>query len=331
MKILITGAGGFIGSHITEKLVKEGHDVKAMVEYNSLNSWGWLEQCDPDIKGHFEVFMGDIRYSDSVEKAVNKTKVIIHLAALIGIPYSYISPQSYIDTNVKGTHNLLQSAINNDIDKFIHTSTSEVYGTAKKIPINENSALDGQSPYAASKISADQLVNSYYKSFQLPTLTIRPFNTYGPRQSNRAILPTLITQFLSNKKNIKIGNLNPTRDFNYIDDTVDGFLKALKVSKNFGETINIGSGDEISIKNLIKVIEEIFKKKMKIDYDKKRFRPTKSEVPRLCADNLKAKKLLNWKPKYKGKEGFKKGLKKTIAWFSEKKNLDFYKTNIYNF
>mgnify|MGYP001457957743 CR=1 FL=1 len=230
-----------------------------------------------------------------------------------------------------GTFNILESSKNNKIKKVIITSTSEVYGSAQKLPMDENHPFSAQSPYAASKISADQLVNSYHKSFQLPTLTIRPFNTYGPRQSNRAILPTLITQFLFNKKNLKIGNLNPTRDFNYIDDTVEAFSKALKVSKKFGETINIGSGDEISIKNSIKVIEEIFKKKMEINYDKKRFRPKKSEVPRLCADNLKAKKILNWKPKYKGKEGFRKGLKKTITWFSDKKNLDFYKTNIYNF
>ena len=328
-KILITGADGFIGSHLTEALVRAGHEVKAFVLYNSFNSWGWLDQCT-EIEGQFEIFSGDIRDPHGVKAAVNNVDCIMHLAALIAIPYSYHSPDTYVDTNIKGTLNLLQAARENGIKSFIHTSTSEVYGTAQFVPITEEHPLQGQSPYSASKIAADQLAYSYFSSFNLPVKIIRPFNTYGPRQSLRAVIPTIITQIASGKESIKLGAVSPTRDFNYVKDTVEGFIAGMESSKGFGDVTNLGSNFEISIDDTVSLIQEIMGKEIEIITDEKRLRPDKSEVERLWADNSKAKKLFNWEPKYNGREGFRKGLTDTIDWFQDSNNLKEYKTNIYN-
>ncbi len=331
MKILVTGADGFIGSHLVEKLSKLNFDVKAMTLYNSFNNWGHLEYLDSKVLKEIEIFQCDIRDPLRVAQAVKNCGVIIHLAALVAIPFSYVSPQSYIDTNVLGTLNLLNSCIkNNKIKKFIHTSTSEVYGTAQQIPINENHILNAQSPYAASKVAADQLVNSFYHSYNIPSVILRPFNTFGPRQSARAIIPTIITQILSKKKYINLGQTKSTRDFNYIDDTINGFIAAINNNKIIGETINLGSGYELSIKEIFDIICEIKNIKPKINNTSERERPHTSEVMRLIADNNKAKKLLKIKYKLSGRSGIKKGLEKTISWFSKTKNLKQYKSNIYN-
>ena len=325
--ILVTGAEGFIGSHLVEKLVKGNCNVRAMVLYNSFNNWGWLDTLDNDIKNNIEVLSGDIRDSKSTDKACKNIDYIFHLASLIAIPYSYQSPHSYMNTNASGTLNMLESSLKNNITKFIHTSTSEVYGSVKSFPITESSQVISKSPYSATKIAADQIAHSYYSTFNLPVGIIRPFNTYGPRQSNRAIIPTIITQILCNKE-IRLGSLYPTRDFTYIDDTINGFIKFAHNSKSIGEIINIGSGYEISIKDLISILFKITGKKIEISTDKERIRPKKGEVDRLKAGNKKAAKILNWEPKYSGKIGLERGLKKTIDWFKD--NLDKYKTDIYN-
>ena len=330
MKILITGADGFIGSHLTEALVSEGHDVKAFVLYNSFNSWGWLDKCADDIKGKFEVFSGDVRDTNGVREAVKGCDAVIHLAALIAIPYSYHSPETYIDTNIKGTLNILQAAREFNIHRLIHTSTSEVYGTAKFVPITEEHPLQGQSPYSASKIGADQLANSFFTSFDLPVVTVRPFNTYGPRQSARAVIPTIITQIANGKNEIKLGAISPTRDFNYIKDTVDGFIAALNSKNGLGEVINLGSNYEVSIGETAEIIAEVMNAEIKIINDKQRLRPKESEVERLWADNSKAKDLFGWEPKYGNREGLSKGLRETAKWFLDSKNLDMYKSDIYN-
>ena len=330
MKILVTGADGFIGSHLCEKLVKQGHDVKAFVYYNSFNSYGWIDFVDKKIKDKLKIFSGDIRDENLVRKAAKGSEIIIHLAALIGIPYSYNSPKSYIETNVQGTLNILQSAKDYGIKKVIHTSTSEVYGTAKYIPIDENHPLDGQSPYSASKIAADHLAISFYKSFDTPVSIIRPFNTYGPRQSARAIIPTIILQMINGNKKINLGSVKTTRDFSFIDDTVDAYMAAIKATNVNGEVINLGSGHETSIVDLVKIINTIMKKNCKIITDKKRVRPEKSEVERLLSSNSKAFKKLRWKPKYIGRTGLIKGLTKTIEWFTKKENFSRYKSDIYN-
>jgi len=330
MKILITGADGFIGSHLTEALVRAGHDVKAFVLYNSFNSWGWLDRCADDIKDKFEVFSGDIRDTNGVREAVKGCDAVIHLAALIAIPYSYHSPETYIDTNVKGTLNILQAAREFNIRRLIHTSTSEVYGTAKFVPITEDHPLQGQSPYSASKIGADQLAYSFFTSFELPVVTVRPFNTYGPRQSSRAVIPTIITQIANGKKEIKLGAISPTRDFNYIKDTVDGFIATLDSKHGLGEVINLGSNYEVSIGETAEIIAEVMNAEIKIINDKQRLRPKESEVERLWADNSKAKELFGWEPKYANKEGLLKGLGETAKWFLDSKNLDMYKSDIYN-
>ena len=330
MKILITGADGFIGSHLTEALVREGHDVKAFVLYNSFNSWGWLDKCADDIKGKFEVFSGDIRDTNGVREAVKCCDAVIHLAALIAIPYSYHSPETYIDTNIKGTLNILQAAREFNIHRLIHTSTSEVYGTAKFVPITEEHPLQGQSPYSASKIGADQLANSFFTSFDLPVVTVRPFNTYGPRQSARAVIPTIITQIANGKNEIKLGAISPTRDFNYIKDTVDGFIAALNSKNGLGEVINLGSNYEVSIGETAEIIAEVMNAEIKIINDKQRLRPKESEVERLWADNSKAKDLFGWEPRYGNREGLSKGLRETAKWFLDSKNLDMYKSDIYN-
>lgn len=328
--ILVTGADGFIGSHLTEALVREGYNVRAFVQYNSFNSWGWLDDCAEDVKGKFEVFAGDVRDAHGVLTAMIGCDAVLHLAALIAIPYSYHSPDTYIDTNVKGTLNVVQAAKRLNLKKVIHTSTSEVYGTAKFVPMTEEHPLQGQSPYSASKIGADQIAMSFYKSFNTPVSIIRPFNTYGPRQSVRAVIPTIITQIASGKKQIKLGSLSPTRDFNYIKDTVTGFIKALDTEKAIGEVINIGSNYEISIGDTAKAIAEIMNSDIEIITDEQRVRPEKSEVERLYSSNKKAKALLNWEPEYVGFEGFKAGISETVKWFLQPQNLLRYKIEIYN-
>lgn len=321
-KVLVTGSTGFIGSHLTERLIELGYNVKAFVKYNFKNDWGWLEYSD--VKNEIEIYPGDIRDYDAVFDAMRDIDIVYHLAALIGIPYSYISPLAYIKTNVEGTYNVLQAARQREVKKVIITSTSETYGTAQYVPIDEKHPLVGQSPYSASKIAADQLAISYYRSFDLPVAIARPFNTYGPRQSARAIIPTIITQVLSGKKKIKLGNLSPTRDFNYVKDIVNGFVKIAVTDKTIGEVVNIGSNYEISIGELVNLIVKLTGKDVEITIDKERIRPDKSEVDRLWCDNTKINKLTNWSPEYTLEEG----LKETITWFND--NLQFYKPEIYN-
>jgi len=329
-KILITGADGFIGSHLTEKLVKKGCKVKAFVLYNSFNSWGWLDNIPEDIKKQIEIFSGDVRDPFGVAEAAKNCDVIFHLAALIAIPYSYHSPATYIDTNIKGTLNILQAARTHGIEKIIHTSTSEVYGTAQFVPITEEHPLQGQSPYSASKIGADQLAWSFFTSFDTPVATIRPFNTYGPRQSLRAVIPTLITQIATGNKKIKLGAISPTRDFNFVDDITEAFIKIVESDNTIGKTLNAGSNYEISIKDTAKMIAALMDKKIEIISEKERLRPEKSEVNRLWAENSKIKKLTYWKPEYSGIEGFKKGLECCIKWYSDPDNLSMFKSDIYN-
>ena len=329
-KIFLTGAEGFIGSHLAEKLIKKGHDLTCLILYNSFNSWGWLDHADNKIKKEIRVITGDIRDEFLIKNQLKKNvDVVINLAALIGIPYSYRAPKSYFDTNAMGLLNILNSALNSNIKKIIHTSTSEVYGSPKYIPIDEKHLVSAQSPYAASKVAADQIALSYNKSFNSPVTILRPFNTFGPRQSLRAIIPTIITQIL-NKKVLKLGSLYPTRDLTYIDDTTDAFLCALNKKKDIGEIINIGSGFEISIKELVRKISKIIGYRIDIEKDFKRVRPKKSEVDRLFANNKKAKKILNWSPKLSNKSDFENSLKKTIEWFTNEENINQYKINIFN-
>jgi dTDP-glucose 4,6-dehydratase len=329
-KILVTGADGFVGSHLTEALVRAGYNVKAFVCYNSFNSWGWLDHSAEDIKGKFEVFSGDIRDPHGVKEAMKGCNSVLHLAALIAIPYSYYSPDTYVDTNIKGTLNVLQAARDLKLNRVIHTSTSEVYGTAQFLPITETHPLQAQSPYSASKISADQLAFSFYSSFDTPVVIVRPFNTYGPRQSARAVIPTIITQIANGKKKIKLGSIHPTRDFNYIKDIVAGFISALNSDNGCGEVVNFGSNFEISIGDTANLIAEIMSVNIDIVTEQNRLRPANSEVERLCADNTKAGKLFGLSPQYSHRKGFKKGLEETIKWFSDPKNLGLYKSNIYN-
>ena len=288
-KILITGADGFIGSHLTETLVRAGYDVRAFVLYNSFNSWGWLDQCDPQVRGKFEVFAGDVRDPNGVRTAMKGCEAVLHLAALIAIPYSYHSPDMYVDTNIKGTLNIVQAARDLGVAKVIHTSTSEVYGSAQFVPITEEHPLHGQSPYSASKIGADQLAMSFYSSFGTPVMIVRPFNTYGPRQSARAVIPTIITQIASGSRCIKLGALHPTRDFSYVSDTVSGFLAALASERGSGEIVNLGSNFEISIGATAGMIAEVMGVKIDIVGEAQRLRPDKSEVERLYACNDKAR------------------------------------------
>lgn len=329
-KLLVTGADGFIGSHLTEALVRAGYDVRAFVLYNSFNSWGWLDRCAPDVKGQFEVFAGDIRDPHGVKEAMKGCDAVLHLAALIAIPYSYHSPDTYVDTNIKGTLNVLQAARELGVKRVVHTSTSEVYGTASFVPITEAHPLQGQSPYSATKIAADQLAYSFYASFGLPVVIARPFNTYGPRQSARAVIPTIITQIAHGKRQIKLGAVSPTRDFNYVGDTVAGFIAALKSDRGMGEVINFGSNFEVSIGDTAQLIAEVMDADIEILTDEVRFRPENSEVNRLWADNSKAKQLLGWEPAYGGREGFKRGLTETAAWFRDSANLAGYKSDRYN-
>ncbi|TGM44547.1 SDR family NAD(P)-dependent oxidoreductase [Leptospira biflexa] len=329
-KILVTGADGFIGSHLTEALVRAGFDTKAFVLYNSFNSWGWLDNCANDVKGKFEVFAGDVRDPNGVRTAMKDCDAVLHLAALIAIPYSYHSPDTYVDTNIKGTLNIVQAAKDLGIKKVIHTSTSEVYGTAKFVPITEEHPLQGQSPYSASKIGADQIAMSFYNSFDTPVSIVRPFNTYGPRQSARAVIPTIITQIAKGSRQIKLGAIHPTRDFNYVNDTVAGFIAALKSEKGIGQVVNLGSNYEISVGDTVNTIAKLLNVEIQIVSDDIRFRPEKSEVERLWASNQKAQDLFGWRPSYGGLEGFERGLKETINWFLDETNLMNYKVGIYN-
>ena len=330
-KVLITGADGFIGSHLTEALVRAGHDVRAFVLYNSFNSWGWLDHCAKDVKGHFEVFSGDVRDPHGVRTAMKDCGVVLHLAALIAIPYSYHSPDAYVDTNIKGTLNILQAARDLGLSRIVHTSTSEVYGTARFVPITEEHPLQGQSPYSATKIGADQIAYSFCASFGLPVVILRPFNTYGPRQSARAVIPTIITQIAKGNRKVRLGALHPTRDFNYITDTVAGFQAAMASSEAaLGQVINIGSAFEISIGETARLIAELMNTEIDIQVDTQRVRPEKSEVERLCAANEKARELLGWTPRYGGRDGFRRGLAETVAWYKNGEHLASYKAELYN-
>lgn len=328
--VLVTGADGFIGSHLVERLVQQGHTVRAFVQYNSFNSWGWLDSCAPEVKGKFEVFAGDIRDPHGVRTAMQGCDAVLHLAALIAIPYSYHSPDTYVDTNIKGTLNILQAARDLGVKRVIHTSTSEVYGTARFVPITEEHPLQGQSPYSASKIAADQMAYSFYASFDLPVVIARPFNTYGPRQSARAVIPTIIAQIANGKKQISLGAVSPTRDFNFVQDTVSGFVAALQSDQGIGEVVNFGSNFEISIGDTAALIAEAMSAEVEIITDENRLRPANSEVERLWADNAKARHLFGWAPAYGGREGLKRGLAETAEWFMRPENLRGYKADIYN-
>lgn len=328
-KILITGADGFIGSHLTEHLVRAGHEVRAFVLYNSFNSWGWLDHASEDVRSAMEIFAGDIRDPNGVRNAVKGCDIVLHLAALIAIPYSYHSPDTYVDTNIKGTLNIVQAARDFNA-RVVHTSTSEVYGTALTVPISENHPLQGQSPYSASKIGADQIALSFNLSFGTPITVLRPFNTYGPRQSARAVIPSIITQIANGQRTIKLGSLHPTRDFNYVTDTVRAFEAAMNSDAAVGQVLNAGSGFEISIGDTVKVIAEAMGVDIRVETDQARLRPEKSEVERLLADATRLRKLTGWAPEYGDIEGFRRGIAKTVRWFTEPANLAGYKAHIYN-
>ena len=328
-KILVTGADGFIGSHLTERLVLSGHDVRAFALYNSFDSRGWIDTLEPQVIDNLEIFSGDIRDPAGVKNAMRGCDVILHLAALIAIPYSYHSPATYVDTNVTGTLNLLQAARELNIEKFIHTSTSEVYGTALYVPIDEKHPLQGQSPYSATKIGADQLALSFHHSFDTPVSVIRPFNTYGPRQSTRAVIPTIITQIAVGNRTLELGALSPTRDFNFVVDTVSGFIAMAKSDQAIGEIVNIGSNFEISIGDTAQTIAREMGVEISIKTDQSRLRPVGSEVERLWAENTKAITMLDWAPRYSGLDGFTRGIRETISWFTDKDNLSKYRSKSY--
>jgi NAD dependent epimerase/dehydratase len=323
---LVTGADGFIGSHLVEQLVTEGCRVKAFCFYNSFNSWGWLDTIPKEVLQHVEVIMGDIRDPNAIREAVRKTDIVFHLAALIAIPYSYSAPDNYVDTNIKGTLNLLQASRDAEVEKILVTSTSEVYGTALYVPIDEKHPRQGQSPYSATKIGADSLAESFYRSFNLPVTIVRPFNTFGPRQSARAIIPTIITQLLNGKKEVRLGSLHPTRDLLYVKDTVAGFTAIAAADGVAGEDINIATQTEISIGELASMLIDRINPAATIVSDDARLRPGKSEVERLLGSNEKIRRLTGWQPRHT----FVQGLQQTIAWFSEQKNLNRYKADIYN-
>ncbi len=324
MKVLVTGADGFIGSHLTEALLKEGYEVRALAQYNSFNYWGWLEDIEP--RPELEVVSGDVRDPNYCREICKDIDIIFHLAALIAIPYSYVAPDSYIDTNVKGTLNICQAARDSGVKRILVTSTSEVYGTAQYVPIDEKHPLQPQSPYSASKIGADAIAMSFHNTFKLPITIVRPFNTYGPRQSARAVIPAIISQIASGMKEIKLGDLSPTRDFNYVADTCRGYLELAKCDKAIGETVNIGSNFEISIKDTLDLIKDIMNSDVRFITDEQRIRPQNSEVFRLWCDNTKIRSLTGFEPKYSIREG----LEKTVEWFTKPANLAKYKPGIYN-
>lgn len=325
-KVLVTGSCGFIGSHLVERLLDEGCEVRAFVFYNSFNHWGWLETLPKEKLDRVEIFTGDVRDPNGVRTAVKGVDVVFHLAALISIPFSYHSPDSYVDTNIKGTLNILQAARDYKVERILVTSTSEVYGTAKYVPIDENHPRQGQSPYSASKIGADYIAESFYRSFDLPVVIVRPFNTYGPRQSARAVIPTIITQLLSGEKEIKLGSLHPTRDLVFVKDTVEGFVRIAKSEDTVGQEINIATGKEISIGDLAKLIINKINPDAKIITDEKRVRPENSEVERLLGSNDKLKNLTGWVPQ----TSLEEGLDITIEWFKNPENLRHYKPWVYN-
>lgn len=325
-KILVTGADGFIGSHLTESLLEQGYDVKAFAYYNSFNSWGWLDTLDKNKLKEIEVFTGDIRDPNGVKEAMRGVDEVFHLAALIAIPFSYHSPDSYVDTNIKGTLNVLQAARDLETSRILVTSTSEVYGTAQYVPIDEKHPYQGQSPYSATKIGADRIAESFYRSFNMPITIVRPFNTYGPRQSARAVIPTIITQLLSGEKEIKLGSLTPTRDFNFVKDTARGFIEIAKSDRTIGEEINIATQQEISIGRLAEEMIKQINPEAKVVCEEQRLRPEKSEVNRLLGSNQKIKELTNWEPKYT----FEEGIRETVEWFKDPVNLAKYKAYIYN-
>lgn len=323
-KVLVTGADGFIGSHLTEALMHQGYDVRAFVYYNSFNNWGWLDTIPKDTLNQIEIFQGDIRDPNGVKESMKGIDAVFHLAALIAIPFSYHSPDTYVDTNIKGTLNVLQAARHLETERILVTSTSEVYGTAQYVPIDENHPYQGQSPYSATKIGADRLAESFFRSFELPVTIVRPFNTYGPRQSARAVIPTIITQLLSGQEEIKLGSLTPTRDFNYVKDTSSGFIEIYKSNKTIGQEINIATQHEISIGKLAKELIKQINPNAHIICDEQRLRPEKSEVNRLLGANKKIKELTQWSPNYT----FEEGLAETIEFL--RANLDKYKPEIYN-
>lgn len=329
-RILVTGAAGFIGSHLTEALLAAGHQVRAFVRYNSSNSWGWLDGLPAQSRTGLEVFAGDIRDPHGVRQAVKGCDLVLHLASLIAIPYSYHSPDTYVDTNIKGTLNILQAAREFGVERVVHTSTSECYGTARFVPITEDHPLQPQSPYSATKIAADQLALSFHLSFGTPVAIIRPFNTYGPRQSARAVIPTIITQIANGASRIRLGAVSPTRDFNFVRDTVRGFLAVAESPAAVGEVINIGSNFEISVGDTCRLIAQVMGREVEIETDEQRLRPDGSEVERLWADNGKARRLLGWEPAYGGREGFARGLAETVEWFCAPANLARYKADLYN-
>jgi dTDP-glucose 4,6-dehydratase len=329
-KILVTGADGFIGSHLVEALVRAGHDVRAFVYYNSFNSWGWLDESPAEIKAALDIFAGDIRDPNGVRQAMKGCDTVLHLAALIAIPFSYHSPDSYVQTNITGTLNVLQAARDLGVGRVVHTSTSEVYGTARFVPITEEHPLLGQSPYSATKIAADQMALAFHYSFATPVTVLRPFNTFGPRQSARAVIPTIITQLLAGKDRIRLGAQSPTRDFNYVGDTVRAFLAAATRPGIEGQVINAGSNYEISIGDTARLIAEVMGRPLEIDTDEERLRPQGSEVERLWAENAKARSLLGWSPEYGGRDGFARALRHTIDWFADPANLARFKADRYN-
>lgn len=326
-KILVTGADGFIGSHLVEHLAGQGHSVRAFVLYNSLGSRGWLDSAK--LGPNVEFYAGDVRDAQSVRGAVRDCQVVMHLAALIAIPYSYLAPGSYVDTNVHGTLNVLQAARELGVERVVHTSTSEVYGTAKFVPITEEHPLQGQSPYAASKIGADQMALSFFTSFQVPVVVLRPFNTYGPRQSARAVIPTVISQIACGARAVRLGALHPTRDFSYVSDTVRAFVAAAQADAALGEVVNSGGNFEIAIGDTVRLVAEVMGREIEVETDSARLRPAQSEVERLWADNAKARRLLGWQPEYGGREGLRRGLEKTVAWFSDPANLALYRPGEY--
>jgi len=327
-KIFLTGSEGFLGSHLLELLVKKNYNVKALVQYNSFNNLGWLNNLDPKVLKEVEITFGDIRDKEFIENSIKNCSKIIHLAALIGIPYSYHAARSYVDTNINGTLNLLEAAKKKEIEKFIHTSTSEVYGSAQFVPMTEDHPVNPQSPYAATKSAADKIAMSYFYSFNMPITILRPFNIFGPRQSSRAVIPTIINQIKNSKSNIFLGSKETSRDFTFVSDTALAFEKALNGKKINGEVINIGSNFEITIEDIAKIVNKIFDKNLTIKLDPKRLRPKKSEVTRLFSSNLKAKKLLLWKPQFTKKEGFKKALTITCKWFVDNISNENYKKYI---
>lgn len=323
-KVLVTGADGFIGSHLVEELISQGYQVKAFVYYNSFNTWGWIDSFPKELQEKIEIFAGDVRDPNAVREAMKGVQAVCHLAALIAIPYSYYAPDAYVDTNIKGTLNILQAARDLELERVLITSTSEVYGTAQYVPIDEHHPFQGQSPYSATKIGADRLAESFYRSFDLPVTIVRPFNTFGPRQSARAVIPTIITQLLSGKKTIQLGSLHPTRDFNYVKDTARGFVEIMKATQTIGEEINIATQKEISIKQLAEELIWQINPKASILCDEQRLRPQKSEVERLLGSNEKILRLTSWKPQYT----FEEGIAETISFLRD--NMERYKVDIYN-